>query len=236
MRLREFAEFRVVARLDELRYVARKTEPSLANSLANNSDFGKLYDERDILRSPMCGLATAALQLYLLEKHGIKTDRHRARFPAVVPRGLNQRTLDHVILTHRSPDGEVIIDPTYSQFYRFVGLTPRRASRDDRLRDQYPASSIAVFPSAEYHTFADEVAHRADNIRAVIRGYICDDERPLAPDDTLLHTSAEILDDVYRYIWSLSQYEPFPLSEQPNMSDEARRVADAMLNNLTDEN
>lgn len=176
------------------------------------------------LRMKQCGMATAALQAWMLQGYDVETERVIAS-PDMLPRELSSRHASHVVL--RTQEG-VYVDPTYTQFLYHVGLDHRAALVHDAV-DLYPAQKIAVYTADEAHKFADDFAATAQEIEHDSRLPI--DESYVEPHGALLGTSQGHKRQVYRQLWSPDKYESFPLEDQrQSFQDTARLVVQMMRN------
>lgn len=178
------------------------------------------------LRSPICGVATALLQIYLRQKE-IETTRLIA-YPDKLPRGLNSRRLAHVALF--CEDG-TMIDPTFGQFFNLVGLTAGRAHTYPQLRQLYPAQYIAVIAPGEHEAFSRTAARIAEDAKAPVGQVIaaCQDKTSVPPIDTCATATPAELSQVYESIWDPAGYvEPFPLEQQPDIEEAAHRTVSMM--------
>lgn len=163
------------------------------------------------LRSAVCGLATAALQLYLNEVEGVRTERLITE-PAAAPRGVNSRILTHVVLRHEG----VIIDPTYSQFLSFIGLDPR-CENNDTL---YPNVKVAVYHEQQWRSIANELTQYA--FRLDKNGSVPQPTVPaLAPMGVLRNKPIKQMEQAYQAITNPTGYRPFPLTSQRNFFQDA---------------
>lgn len=173
------------------------------------------------LRMSNCGMATAALQLWLREAYDIDTERVLARTDLIVDDITKSRRVSHVVLR---TEGGKYVDPTYSQFYAHVGLTHRVAASQE-LIELYPHQKIAVF--SDPATFAQEYAtsvHELDVI-GVPAG-----EFEIGTDGAFRGASEDEMGDFYSRLWSPDSSEAFPLEEQkPHFQSAARKIADMML-------
>lgn len=167
------------------------------------------YDTDLQLRGSVCGLATGALALYIRDLHGIELDR-RIATPRKAPRGLNSRLLRHVVLA----DGDTMFDPTYSQFFTYVGLSQPATLVVPELRALFPEEKVAAISAEGTEAFADAMAARMHEIEPEVA-----QRRPLglialAPENSLVGTALEVKQDVLRDIWDLNGYEPYSLEQQ----------------------
>lgn len=170
------------------------------------------------LRGSVCGLATGALQLYVKQKHDVALDR-RLAVPEKAPRGLNSRLLRHVTLF----DGDDMIDPSYSQFFSYVGLSPAAARARPGLATLYPAGKIAIIPASTSDKFAEGMAAHMQAIEQEVAYRRGPDLPAYPPENSLIGTTVVEKTEVLRDIWNPNGYDmPFPLEGQ---SDSFRRRA-----------
>lgn len=173
------------------------------------------------LRNTVCGMATAALQLYLHEVHDVPTER-LITYASDAPRGPNSRRLSHVVLRYC----DYIIDPTHGQFMSFIGLDPRTAS-DDGLEYLYPDEKVAVYEANRWREFANSFAKNAfriDQQKAVPKPTL---EMP--PFGALRGAPLPDTQRAYQAILNPAGYSDFPLTAQrPDFQEAAKEVADSI--------
>lgn len=178
------------------------------------------------LRYSYCGVATAALQCFLLERHHIDTERMVTQ-PEIAPRLINQRRMAHVVLQYEG----VTIDPTYSQFMSYVGLSPTVVLQNETLRGLYPPRKIATFNTQKSDEFADtfaDIAHTVDEVMGAQLG-----AQLYGLNENLIGTTLDTKRDVYRAIWDSGGYSPLPLREQSSLQGWVGRIA-ARMNDEAD--
>lgn len=195
-----------------------------------------LYDEEEKrispelqLRGTVCAVATGALQQFVRGRHGIELERRMAVLDKA-PRGLNSRLLRHVGLF----DGDTMIDPTYSQFFSYVGVDRFTASADPQLAALFPDTKIAVIPAEDSDAFADSFARQAQDMEEAMAEM--DDLVPqttYAPLHALTGKSLDEKREVYRHIWRPSNYEvTYPIiggEQSPSLTRRIARIADRMI-------
>lgn len=200
--------------------ILQEITPHLERGLAATSIDNSPLEQQ--LRRTNCGLATAALQRILTDEYDITTTRMIARLEQA-PRGLNSRTTEHVIL--RTDDD--IIDPTYSQFFGYVGLDARRAD-EERLHHLYPQQKIAHFAIANSMVFARSLASHASSIQQTLPDRT---SRALPPLDKLRTASTDELDATYESIYDIKNYQPFTVESQiednPSYKTTVERIVNA---------
>jgi hypothetical protein len=194
-----------MASAEHLKSIVQDITPSLEKALATDS-FTSAIPETLQLRYTQCGLATAALQAYLLDEFDIKTDRVINRLTEA-PRGPNFRVESHVVLK----TDQHIIDPTYGQFMNYVGLTHYSAAEHD-IAHLYPRRKIAVYGFEDSRAFADTFANHAfqtDQNDLIPRPRV-----EYVPDGQLRGASLDEMQHVYQSIWNPDTYTPFPIESQ----------------------
>ena len=200
----------------ELRQVVSDAAPLMEEAL-RLEEFPD-YEGGLQLRGSVCGLATGALQLYVKQKHGMALDR-RLAVPEKAPRGLNSRLLRHVVLF----DGDDMIDPSYSQFFSYVGLSPAAAKARPNLSTLYPSEKIAVILAGTDGHFADGMAAHMHAIEPEVTSRRGMGVTAYPPENSLLGTTLEEKAAVLRDIWDPNGYDvPFSLDGQ---SDSFQRRA-----------
>lgn len=137
-----------------------------AEALADNLETGigevgwyyELIPKELRLRLPVCGIASLAIA-NVLEEMGEKVKLvHSKPQLALLP----EET--HVFpVVYSDEHTPVIIDPTYSSFLRFAGLTPEGVLGG--RPDAYPAEKIAVFERGDVSHPARLLARRAMKVR-----------------------------------------------------------------------
>jgi len=173
------------------------------------------------LRGSVCGLATGALQLYIREMYGASMDR-LVTYSEIAPRGYNFRRASHVVL---ADDGE-FFDPTYSQFFKYVGLTPEYAQSSEQISRLYPNDPLAIFQSNNAGQFADAIALRAHEIESLL---------PAASEGgdpavgALRSATVEEKQIVYRDLWNPQNYDTLPINDQPSLCRRAENVMRRMV-------
>lgn len=154
------------------------------------------------LRTTACGMASRLLTQKLREG-GIESETQIASFPDL-PRGINHRTIDHVVVAV----GGTMIDLTYTQFYGFVGLTPELAARDNRARQLYPRDVFALVEAGKHILFGDQIAEKAQQIQMGLKDLGITMTGSLPPTGALWNASPEDLSAVYTTIWDPKRYQP----------------------------
>lgn len=195
--------------------------PLLEKALHTEED--RRYDPELQLRGTVCGLATAALQLYVHDRHSIELDR-RIATPSKAPRGLNSRRLEHVVLF----DDDEMIDPTFGQVYSYIGLSRSAAQERPALRRLFPSEKIAVVSKGRANKFADSVARHMQSIEpevAQLRGGM----KAYPPENALVGRSEAEKEEILRDIWTPGQFKSFPLDGQSSsFQSRALRLAERM--------
>jgi hypothetical protein len=179
------------------------------------------------LRGSVCALATGALQQYVLGRHGTELERRLAVLDKA-PRGMNGRILRHVGLFN----GQKMIDPSYSQFFDYVGLDRLAARNDPRLASLYPETKVAVIDTGHSDDFADSIALKAQEIEETLAGMDDVARSTLPPLHSLTGKSLAEKKEMYRYIWNPGNYDlPFPIEggeQSPSLTRRIGRVARRM--------
>lgn len=207
----------------ELRQITSDAAPLLEEAL-RLEEFPD-YEPGLQLRGSVCGLATGALQIYVKRRHDLMLDR-RLAVPEKAPRGLNYRLLRHVALF----DGGDMIDPSYSQFFSYVGLSPSAVKKQPSLSTLYPSEKIAVIPAGAHEGFADGMAAHMHAIEAEVASRRGEDLVAYPPENSLLGSALEEKKVTLRDIWDPTGYDmPFPLADQSDsFQSRALRLAERM--------
>lgn len=203
-----------------IKEIIQESTPRLEKVLATG-ELTAMYPEDLQLRLTQCGLGTAALQHYLLDQYDIATTRVINRLTDA-PRGLNFRTDSHAVLRTDSD----VIDPTYGQFMRYVGLTPTSAQHHN-MTHLYPPRKIMVYSFENARAFADTFAAHAFSVDR--SGLVPEAPVEYAPDGALRNKPLEEMQRVYRSIWNPGNYTPFPVEEQrEDFQNAAKKIAKSM--------
>ncbi len=177
-------------RSTELKAITENIVSPLEHGLMEEVKFTEFLGPELQLRYSLCGLATAALQRYLVERHEVQTTRIIIDLPETIP-SLQSR---HVFLRH---EANISIDPTYSQFFEYAGFSAIDASNEPSLIPLYPETKIAVVQDIEADRFIADFA--ADAWRAARAAH---------------RESSEItidqLEQLYRRIWQPLTARRFP--------------------------
>jgi|GEM_PF-2413314 len=186
------------------------SESALLLEKALHEEENHKYDVDLQLQGSVCGLATAALQLYMRETYDMNLDR-RIATPRKAPRGLNSRVLQHVSLFR---DGQMI-DPSYRQFFTYIGLSQNAANVQPDLKELFPSDKIAVIGSDKARSFADRMAVHMHMIEPEVAR-----RRPAGlvsypPENSLVGRTLGEKEEVLRDIWNPTGYNTlFPLEDQ----------------------
>lgn len=205
--------------MSELRKILSDGTPLLEKALRETE--APQYTADLQLRASVCGLATAALQLYA-RNHGVVLDR-RIASPDKAPRGLNSRKLQHVVLFDRGD----MIDPSYGQFFAYVGLSREVAHHQPRLARLYPDDKVAVIDRGASRSFADDMAVRMHAIEPEVSKHRKPSIPAYPPENSLVGTTLDEKKEVLREIWNPKEYDAFPLSDQS--SSFHRRALDLVM-------
>ncbi|HEU4715514.1 MAG TPA: hypothetical protein VFS14_01660 [Candidatus Saccharimonadales bacterium] len=205
----------------KLESVVASSAPLLETALHLEDDHR--LDPELQLRGTVCGLATAALQLYMSERHNIKLDR-RIATPEKAPRGLNSRRLNHVVLF----GDDEMVDPSFGQVYAYVGLSQRAAQERPALRQLFPDKKMAVVVKDSTDQFADDVAAHMQAIEPEV-ARLRSDLPAYPPENALVGSPLAKKQEVMRDIWTPGGFEPYPLSAQSSsFQNRALRLAERM--------
>lgn len=175
-------------RVVELQEATRGVEASLGQALFNEMKFTEFLGPDLQLRFSCCGLATAALQRYLRERHDVETTRIIIDLPDLSP-SMQSR---HVFLRHNA---SITIDPSYGQFFEYAGFSAIDAVERPELANLYPEDKIAVVADEESGDF---IARLATQAFAAAEQAFGQAER-----------SVDELTELYRSIWQPKQAKRF---------------------------
>ena len=193
--------------MSELHTILSEATPLLETALREVE--APQYDTDLQLRGSVCGLATAALQLYVRNNHNLTLDR-RIASPSRAPRGLSSRRLEHVVLF----DGSKMIDPSYGQFFAYVGLSREAVHDRPKLARLYPDDKVVVINRGSSHSFADAMATHMHTIEPEVAKQRNPHLRAYPPENSLVDTTLDEKRAVLRDIWDPTSYRPFPLEGQ----------------------
>ncbi len=169
------------------------------------------------LRETVCGLATGALCLYMKEADGVHANRI-VTYSETAPREYNCRRMSHVILS----EGGEIGDPTPTQFLKYVGITPQYPEAEKL----YQSPPYGLFDTNEAELFSDTIASEAYRIDPLV----CKPESMGNPAVGVLKGKTYVeMRAVYRDIWTLENYDSFPLEDQPSLYRRAEKVMSRMV-------
>ena len=208
--------------IESIRQATSESTPLLARAM--EKAISPLYSPPEILpaklqlRHSYCGIATAALQGYLRTQYDIETSRYAAE-PPLMPQGAGFHRANHVLLKVDQDDDPAWIDPSWSQFFRYVGLDARLAHRHPELTSLYPDDElIAVFNESQVEAFSEKVATQALGIRTAIQnGDMLADVLRYPDTNALEDCDDEAFYTTYGDIWSLGHYYPYPsMVDDPN--------------------
>ncbi len=185
-----------------LERLAQKSTPLLEGAFLSEEE--SRFDRGLQLRGSVCGLSTAALQLYWQERYGIALER-RIATPAKAPRGLNSRRLNHVALF----DESAMVDPSFGQFFAYVGLSREAVRANSGLDTLYPSDKIAVVPLLGLVPFADAMAAHMHAIEPEVARRRGPDMPAYAPDKSLVGVSLDEKQAVLRDILYLVYFSLF---------------------------
>lgn len=141
-------------RASELQAITEEAVGPLERGLYEEVGITEFLGPELQLRYSMCGLASAALQRHLIERHNTVTT------PVIInlPDGSPSMQSRHVFLRYA---GHITIDPTYSQFFEYAGFSAVDASLDRSLTVHYPETKILVLEDQKADDFIADFAVRA---------------------------------------------------------------------------
>lgn len=203
-----------MTKLDRLGGALQEVEAPLGRALQEHSPFLQWLDSDLQLSYSQCGIATAALQLYLAEQCGIKTHRRKASLPLLTtPYQRQDDPTQHVVL---STEDQRTICPTYTQFFELVGHSAQLAQRFPDMRALLPERKIALFREADELDFGEVVAQEAlrirDKVQPVLAGRAMDF---YASSLAILKNADEAtVVAIYQSIWQSQSYRPFTVEAQ----------------------
>lgn len=174
------------------------------------------YDSSLRLRLPVCGLTSLALANVMAE-NGIKAS-------AVIssPDLSVDPAMKHVMVKAEVADQTVLIDPTYSQFLDFVGLSPGYVIFGGE--DLFPAQKIATIRAEDGMDLAKHLASTAVYFRTQRQPI---EEMELSTNLMEDLTYDELVEQYYE-IWNPDNFESF-VSEEPETHEVAHRLAQFIL-------
>jgi hypothetical protein len=178
------------------------------------------------LRGSVCDLATGALEAYVRRVYGLELDRRMA-IPDKAPRGVNSRLLRHAVLF---TDSEMI-DPSYSQFFEYVGLNRTEVMNNPRLARFYPVAKVAIIDTARSDEFAALIAEHAHTIEPKVIRLRGDSQLALPPLDSLVGTDLDEKERVFHDIWNPANYDvPLPVADQsPSFQRRVAKITRKMM-------
>lgn len=192
--------------MSELHKIISESTPLLEEALREHE--APQYATELQLRGSVCGLATAALQLYVRGRHNMLLDR-RIATPSSAPRGLSFRKLEHVTLFDR----DTMIDPSYGQFFAYVGLSREAVHAQPSMSQLYPDDKVAIIHRGTANTFAEDMATHMHRIEPeVARQRSLRSSHP--PENSLVGTPIDEKKAVLRDVWDPTGYKAFPLDDQ----------------------
>lgn len=174
----------------------------LSNGPLNDLEYMGSFRElpRDLKRRGGICNATSWLLSAELKKHNIYTTPY-AKMGEIKVRGKSYMTF-HVILKTWSGDGRYI-DPTYQQFYRYVGLTPDIAAIYPEVATLYPKDNDIAIIELESTAFQEQFAENAHRIEKELGKMSI----PVTCNPILKGTSLQEKIDTYKQVWDLSTYK-----------------------------
>lgn len=186
-----------------LESAVRASLPEVISTLGENPyfDFYGQLPESLRLRTACCEYASKLLAEMLKHK-GFSVETRQARFPEL-PRGLNSRTLEHTIIV--DPGKNIIIDPSYSQFFRYVGLDTGVA-RTHSIEHIYPANEVAIIGNGEQIPFAMTMTEEAERIRNSLNKMGINTSNAFPPTGALRSATPQVLQSVYTSLWDPRRY------------------------------
>lgn len=170
---------------------------------------GGLFSLRQDLRLRLrgvCGVASIATQ-FVLHEQGIQSELVLSQ-----PKLPFDEAADHVFVL---VDGETIIDPSYSQFIEYAGVTPHDVARGAAPEDTYPQRKIEQFNTSEAGGIARVLA--GASLRAMEVGVVPFDhfDRRLFARPELEGMSEDEIAAHFTAIWNpenFTEYDPSRLT------------------------
>jgi len=210
-----------MTKLDRLGGALKEVEEPLGRALQEYSPFLQWLDSDLQLSYSQCGIATAALQLYLAEQCGFVTYRRKASLPMISPDHRPDDPIQHVIL---NTDDERIICPTYTQFFELVGHSARLAQQFPDMKALLPERKIALFHKVEDLGFGRQVAREALGIREKVRPVLASRalDFHVGGPALLQHAQDGVVFAAYQSIWNTRAYELFTVEAQHASYDDGR--------------
>ncbi len=203
----------MTAKLDRLGGALREVEAPLGRALHEYSPFLHWLDSDLQLSYSQCGIATAALQLYLAEQCSIVTERQIATLKGLPSEGEKSSQPMHVIL---ASDDNRVIDPTYTQFFEHVGLSTALAQQFPDIKALLPEQKIALFSADESESFGRSVAERAIEVSGPVQAALA--TRALSfyrgKPGLLEDADVAVVTVAYESIWKRDGYSRFEIDSQ----------------------
>lgn len=229
-----------MAHLDRLSGALAEVEAPLGRAIKETIRWTEWLDDELQLTYSFCGLATAALQRYLEDEIAVATKRLRND---VFVSDLGTREDDvesHVVL---ETECGIVIDPTYTQFYKFVGLSSHLAQRHSQVRALLPDKKIATFDRDRFVTFSQNIATHALTIRDTLQPQLSNLEqeleetlgKPLFQSETeraLRCTDNQVIQNIYMRIWEMPSYRPYSIESQAARTPDLDAIVKEVLGKL----
>lgn len=202
-----------MTKLDRLGGALKEVEAPLGRALQEHSPFMGLIDSDLQLSTSQCGMATAALQLYLASQCGIVTYRQIAVLPMLSMRRHPDDPVKHVMLHTDDARG---ICPTYTHFFELVGLNTRVAQESPEMKALLPERKIALINEADEIEFGRAAALDALRIREKVTPVIAGRALDFMTARSALLRRADdaTVISAYQSIWRSQDYEPYTVESQ----------------------
>ena len=181
--------------------VTPKLDLALANGPINDRQFlGPSYElPHDLKRRGGICHAASWLLMEILRNEDVQTMSH-AKMGEIHIR--DKRYITHHMMLKMLTGGGESIDPTYQQFYRYVGLTSEIANQHTELSKLYPDNDIAIIRpgNTEFQENFAESAHRIESELTKVG----------LAQGILVGTTLDEKVATYKQVWDLSTYKRSP--------------------------
>ena len=150
-----------MSKQDRLGGMLEEVEQPLSAAIKAADVYTDWLDEGLQLTFPHCGLATLALRLYL-SQHSIHSERAMGLLSG---KALKSDGGPYHVVLHVD---DIVVDPTYCQFFGLVGLDARLANHFTQLRHEFPERKIAYFHRDKAVDFGQSIGMRALSMRQIV--------------------------------------------------------------------